>query len=182
MLILLFVYLWRAFGKKENSEVELEEDSRFLKNRGPVIQSFLVLAGLIMLVLGANSMVGGATGIARGMGISEWFIGVSIVAMGTSLPELVSSMIAAKRGQGEMAIGNVFGSNIFNILLVMGAASSIHPLTINEYIHLDLIFTTALTFLLLTLIQLGHDIGRRDGFFLIMCYVVYIGLNGQAVL
>jgi len=182
MLILLFVYLWKTFSKKENTEVELEEGSHFLRNRGPAVQSFLVIAGLVMLVLGANLMVDGATGIARGMGISEWFIGVSIVAIGTSLPELVFSMIAAKRGHGEMAIGNVFGSNIFNILLVMGAASSIHPLIIKEYIHPDLIYTTVLTFLFLMMIRRGRAIRKGGGLFLILCYGVYIGLNGSAVL
>ena len=182
MLILLFVYLWKAFGKKENVEVELKKGSRFLENKGPVVQFCLILVGLVMLVLGAKSIVDGATGIARGVGISEWFIGVSIVAVGTSLPELVFSMIAAKRGHGEMAIGNVFGSNIFNILLVMGAASSIHPLTIKEYIHPDLVYTTILTFLLLMLIRRGRTIIKRDGLFLILCYGVYIGLNGSAAL
>ena len=127
-------------------------------------------------------MVGGATNIARTVGISEWFIGVSIVALGTSLPELVFSMIAAKRGHGEMAIGNVFGSNIFNILMVMGAASSIQPLTIKEYIHPDLIYTIILTFLLLILIWRGGTIRKRDGIFLILCYGFYIVLNGRAVL
>lgn len=182
MLILLFVYLWKAFSKKENVEVELKKGSRFLENKGPVVQFCLILVGLVMLVLGANSIVNGATGIARGVGISEWFIGVSIVAVGTSLPELVFSMIAAKRGHGEMAIGNVFGSNIFNILMVMGAASSIHPLTIKEYIHPDLVYITILTFLLLMLIRRGRIIIKRDGLFLILCYGVYIGLNGSAAL
>ena len=104
-----------------------------------------------MLVLGANWMVEGATGIARKLGISEWFIGVSIVALGTSIPELISSLIAAKKGHGEMSIGNVFGSNIFNILMVIGTTSLIQPLSIGEEIHTDLIYTTALTCLLLIL-------------------------------
>jgi len=182
MFILLFIYLWKAFEKKENLQVELEEGSHFLKNKGPAVQFCFILAGLTMLVLGANSMVDGATGIAREVGIGEWFIGVSIVAVGTSLPELVFSMIAAKRGHGEMAIGNVFGSNVFNILMVMGAASSIHPLTVKEYIHPDLIYTMVLTFILLIMIRRGREIRRRDGLFLILFYGVYIGLNGSSVL
>ena len=182
MIIMLLIYLWKAFYKKENVTAELEVDSHSLRNKRPVVQSGLVLVGLVMLIPGANSMIKGATGIARGMGISEWFIGVSIVAVGTSLPEIVSSMIAAKRGHVEMVIGNVFGSNIFNILLVIGAASSIHPLTIKENIHLDLIYVTTLTCLLIVIIRQGHDIKRKDGVFLIMCYIVYIGLKGSGVL
>ncbi|MDP6335863.1 MAG: calcium/sodium antiporter [Nitrospinaceae bacterium] len=182
MLVLLLAYLWRALSKNDSSDVELEEDGQFLENKGPAVQSALVLVGLVMLVFGAEWMVDGATGIAREMGISEWFIGVSIVAVGTSLPEIVSSIIAARRGHGEMAIGNVFGSNIFNILLVMGAASSIQPLTIKVNIHPDLIYTTALTCLLILLIRLGHIISKRDGFLLVACYGVYIGLKGIGVL
>ena len=182
MLAFLIIYLWVTFSKKDNNEIQLEEESYFLKNKGPSLQTCLVIAGFVMLILGANWMVGGATNIARTVGISEWFIGVSIVALGTSLPELVFSMIAAKRGHGEMAIGNVFGSNIFNILMVMGAASSIQPLTIKEYIHPDLIYTIILTFLLLILIWRGGTIRKRDGIFLILCYGFYIMLNGRTVL
>ena len=135
-----------------------------------------------MLIIGANLMVQGATNIARSIGISEWFIGVSIVALGTSLPEIVSSIIAAKRGHGDMAIGNVFGSNIFNILMVIGVASSIHPITINENIHADLIYTTVLTCLLLFLIGIRHTIKKRDGIILILCYAVYICLKALNIL
>ena len=182
MLALLLAYLWKAFGKKDSLDIELEEDGHFLENKGPAVQSCLVIVGLVMLVLGAGWMVDGATDIARGVGISEWFIGVSIVAVGTSLPEIVSSIIAARRGHGEMAIGNVFGSNIFNILLVMGAASLIKPLIIKVNIHPDLIYTTTLTCLLILLIRLGLDISKRNGLFLIMCYGVYIGLKGSGIL
>ncbi|KMP12410.1 Na+/Ca+ antiporter, CaCA family protein [Candidatus Nitromaritima sp. SCGC AAA799-C22] len=182
MVVLLFIYLWLAFGKKEASDIELEDPGQFLKNQGTAVQSGLVIVGLALLIFGADWMVDGATGIARGMGISEWFIGVSIVAVGTSLPEIVSALIAAKRGHGEMAIGNVFGSNIFNILLVLGAASSIHPMTIDSDIHPDLIYTTTLTCLLLVLTWFGNVISKRDGLLLIICYGAYIGLKGTGIL
>jgi len=135
-----------------------------------------------MLIFGASWMVEGATGIARKLGVSEWFIGVSIVALGTSLPELASSLIAAKKGHGEMAIGNVFGSNIFNILMVIGIASSINPLSIEEKIYTDLIFTTTLTFLMLLLIRMGYVIKKQEGFILCLCYGLYMGLKGIGLL
>ena len=182
MIGLLFAYLWQAFRRKENSDVELEEGQFFFEDKGTLVQACLAITGIALLILGANLMVEGATGVARKMGISEWFIGVSIVALGTSLPEIVSSLIAAKRGHGEMAIGCVFGSNIFNILMVIGAASSIHPLNIGEEIHADLIYTTVLTCLFLILIQMGHAIGKRDGVLLIICYGSYIGLKGAGIL
>jgi len=177
MVVLLVVYLWTAFGKKEVSDIELEEGGYDW-----IPTPLLIIFGLILLVAGAEVMVKGATGIAREMGVSEWFIGVSIVAMGTSLPEIVSALIAAKRGHGEMAIGNVFGSNIFNILLVLGAASSIQPLEIEEAIHPDLIFTTAFICLFLVLIRLRHNLSRLDGVLLLLGYATYIGLKGAGVL
>jgi len=136
MVSLLVIYLWRALRTKENIdpliETPLDENHLFSNYTGTKFQVFLVILGIAMLIVGANWIVKGSTGIARELGISEWFIGVSIVALGTSLPELTSSLIAAKRGHGEMAIGNVFGSNIFNILMVIGTSSLIKPLSIGK--------------------------------------------------
>ena len=182
MICLLVIYLWRAFQTKEKIDLDLSEDHLFSEYGGSSFQTFLVILGIIMLILGANWMVEGATGIARKLGVSEWFIGVSIVALGTSLPELISSLIAAKKGHGEMAIGNVFGSNIFNILMVIGTTSLIQPLSIGEEIYTDLIYTTALTCLLLLLIGMGNVISKRDGIILIVCYGAYVGLKGTGLL
>jgi len=182
MICLLVIYLWRAFQTKEKTDLGLSEDHLFPEYGGSSFQTLLVILGIIMLILGANWMVEGATGIARKLVVSEWFIGVSIVALGTSLPELVSSLIAAKKGHGEMAIGNVFGSNIFNILMVIGTTSLIQPLSIGEEIYTDLIYTTALTCLLLVLIRMGNVIGKRDGIALIVCYGSYVGLKGTGLL
>ena len=182
MICLLVIYLWRAFQTKEKTDLDLSEDHLFSEYGGSSFQIFLVILGIIMLILGANWMVEGATGIARKLGVSEWFIGVSIVALGTSLPELISSLIAAKKGHGEMAIGNVFGSNIFNILMVIGTTSLIQPLSIGEEIYTDLIYTTALTCLLLLLLGMGNVIRKRDGIILIVCYGSYVGLKGTGLL
>ena len=182
MVSLLVVYLWRAFRTKENIDISLEENHLLSKYKGTTFQIFLVILGIAMLIIGANWIVEGSTGIARELGVSEWFIGVSIVALGTSLPELTSSLIAAKRGHGEMAIGNVFGSNIFNILMVIGTSSLIKPLSIREEIYTDLIYATTLTCFLLLLIRMGHVINKRDGLILSVCYGSYIGLKGTGIL
>ena len=186
MVSLLVIYLWRALRTKENIdpliETPLDENHLFLNYTGTKFQVFLVILGIAMLIVGANWIVKGSTGIARELGISEWFIGVSIVALGTSLPELTSSLIAAKRGHGEMAIGNVFGSNIFNILMVIGTSSLIKPLSIREEIYTDLIYATTLTCLLILLIRMGYVINKRDGLILSACYGSYIGLKGVGIL
>ena len=154
MLVLLALYLWRSFSQKEDFTTGQEEVG-LSPHKGIIYQFVLVLAGLVGLVSGAKLLVSGGVSIARMIGISEWFIGITIVAIGTSLPEIVASIMAARRGQGEMAVGNIFGSNIFNILMVLGITSVIHPLNIQEPIHPDLNILVGITVLLLVLILFG---------------------------
>jgi cation:H+ antiporter len=178
MVLLLAVHLWNSFRKKEASDIELDGETSFWADKGIFFQFLLIIFGLVLLIAGARFLVDGAVAIAQSMGVSEWFIGISIVAVGTSLPEIVSSIMAAKRGHGEMAIGNVFGSNIFNILMVLGITALIKPLEITESIQADLAFTTGLSCFLLVLIRIGHTLSKRDGFILLMCYGFYIGMKG----
>ena len=179
MLVLLGLYIWRSLNNKEDFVADQEEMGLFVY-KGVVYQFILVLAGLIGLVGGAKFLVSGGVSIARMVGISEWFIGITIVAIGTSLPEIVSSIMAARRGHAEMAIGNIFGSNIFNILMVLGITSAIHPLNIQEPIHPDLNITVGITVLLLALILLGkYFLGKISGIILLFTYFLYIALKGM---
>ncbi len=183
MVCLLGVYVWRSFSHKEDFAEEPEEEAHLFAGKGSAFQILLIVAGVVLLVGGAKLLVVGGVSIARNLGISEWFIGITIVAIGTSLPEIVSSLIAAKRGHGEMAIGNIFGSNIFNILMVLGLTATIHPLQIQEPIQPDLIITTAITGLLLAMIGYGnHSLGKQKGALLLLVYFVYIGLKGTGSL
>ena len=181
MVFLLAGHLWNSFRKKEASEIEMEEETGFWSEKGIFFQFLLIVFGLGLLVFGAKFLVDGAVAIAQSLGVSEWYIGISIVAIGTSLPEIVSSIMAAKRGHGEMAIGNVFGCNIFNILMVLGITALIMPLEITEPIQADLIFTTGLSCFLLVLIRIEHELSKRDGFILLVCYGSYIGMKGFGV-
>ena len=179
MVCLLGLYIRRSFSHKEDIVEEMEDEAPLFAGKDLYFQILLIIVGLGLLVGGAEFLVAGGVGIARNLGISEWFIGITIVAIGTSLPEIVSSMIAAKRGHGEMAIGNIFGSNIFNILMVLGLTATIHPLNINEPIQPDLLITIAITGLLLAMIRYGnHSLGRLKGGVLILVYCIYIGLKG----
>ena len=183
MVCLLGLYIWRSFSHKEDIVEEMEDEAPLFAGKDLYFQILLIIVGLGLLVGGAEFLVAGGVGIARNLGISEWFIGITIVAIGTSLPEFVSSMIAAKRGHGEMAIGNIFGSNIFNILMVLGLTATIHPLHINEPIQPDLLITFAITGLLLGMIRYGnHSLGKLTGAILILVYCVYIGLKGTGSL
>lgn len=178
MLVLLALYLWRSFSQKEDFTTGQEEVG-LSPHKGIIYQFVLVLAGLVGLVIGAKLLVSGGVSIARMIGISEWFIGITIVAIGTSLPEIVASIMAARRGQGEMAVGNIFGSNIFNILMVLGITSVIHPLNIQEPIHPDLNILLGITVLLLVLILLGkYFLKKISGIALLSTYCLYIILKG----
>ena len=178
MVSLLVLYVWRSFNHKEDNLSNQEDEIPLLTDKGPVFQVLLIVVGLIALVGGAKLLVFGGVSIARNIGISEWFIGISIVAIGTSLPEIVSSVMAARRGHGEMAVGNIFGSNIFNILMVLGITSLIHPLNISEPINPDLIIATGMTSLLLALIVFGkYSLRKISGSTLLVTYLLYIALK-----
>ena len=183
MVSLLGIYVWRSLSHKENFSQELEEDTHLFAGKGPVFQIFLIVLGLVLVVGGAKLLIKGGVGIALTQGISEWFIGITIVAIGTSLPEIVSSLIAARRGHAEMAIGNIFGSNIFNILMVLGLTATVHPLHIKEPIQPDLIIATMITFLLVAMITYGnHSLGKQKGVILLLAYFAYLGLKATGSL
>lgn len=144
----------------------------------PVFKAVLfVVGGLAALIWGGDKFVEGASGLASGLGVSEAVIGLTIVAAGTSLPELATSVVAAVKGHPDLAVGNVIGSNIFNVLLVLGTASVIQNLPFGEIGNFDL-----LTLLLASLLfyifgwLFGHrTINRLEGAALVAVYVAYIG-------
>lgn len=137
-----------------------------------------LIGGLVVLVLSSRMIVWGAVNIATAIGLSEVIIGLTIVAVGTSLPELVSSIIAAKKGEDEMALGNVIGSNIFNTLAVVGVAAIIAPMSVpQEILSRDILIMLAVTFLLFVMCVLallgGQRIGRVFGGILLSSFVAY---------
>jgi len=142
----------------------------------PVWRSALwVVAGLAGLMLGARFLVDGAIGIARDWGLSEAFIGLTIVAVGTSLPELATSLVAAFRRQSEIAIGNVVGSNIFNALGILGATAVVAPVPVaGRFLHLDLPVMITVSALLAWLLITRPVIGRGVGVVLVVAYAVYV--------
>jgi len=183
MVSFLAIYIWRSFNYKEDLNIQPEEEVRLFSSKDPTFLILLIVMGLIGLITGAKLLVSGGVSIARNLGIGEWFIGITVIAIGTSLPEIVSSIMAARRGHGEMAIGNIFGSNIFNVLMVLGITSIIHPLNITEPIHPDLIIATGFTCLLFILTLRGkHSLGKISGAILLVTYFLYIALKGISAL
>lgn len=135
----------------------------------------LTAVGLVTLVYGAQLTVDGAVGLARAMGVSEAIIGLTIVAIGTSLPELAASLVATAKGHPDLAIGNVVGSNIFNLLLVLGASSGVRAIPVPEGGAADIAIVAFLSLLLLvTSYTRGQRIIRAEAIFLGICYFVYM--------
>lgn len=133
--------------------------------------------GLILLVGGSGWFVDGAVGLARSLGISELIIGLTIVAAGTSMPEVATSIVAALRGERDIAVGNVVGSNIFNILAVLGLTAIVAPgegvPVANGVLRIDMPFMVAVAVACLPIFLTGHTIARWEGFVFLGYYVAY---------
>ena len=164
-------------AKKEaalNRSVETAPEEDGDKAEKPLYLYLLLAAlGLVVLVLGSKAFLKGAVEIAKLTGLSETVIGLTIVAVGTSLPELATSVVAAIKGERDIAIGNVVGSNIFNILLIMGVAPLITPLTGANIQPMDLIALLATTFLLIPFMITGFRLNRAEGVILLAMYGAY---------
>jgi cation:H+ antiporter len=140
-----------------------------------------VAAGISLTVLGAKLLVDAASELARLWGVSETLIGLTIVAVGTSLPELVTSVVAALRRQSAIAFGNVIGSNIYNILGILGLTAIVQPLPVpGEIAAFDIWVMLASTAALLVLVRTGWQVTRLEGGLLLAAYAVYVGLLGIA--
>ena len=139
------------------------------------VSGLWVIGGLIALMVGARFLVDGAVSIARGYGISEAFIGLTIVAVGTSLPELATSLIAALRRQSEIAIGNIVGSNIFNVLGILGLTAVITPVPVApRFLSFDLPILIAVSLVLTLLLLTRPVIGRGVGIAMLLAYAAYV--------
>lgn len=137
----------------------------------------LIAAGIAMLVLGGEALVRGAVGLARALGMTERIIGLTVVAAGTGTPELATSIVAARRGQSEIALGNVIGSNIFNILGILGVTALVSPLSVSSaMLGSDLWWMLGLSLALFPMMRTGSVVGRREGGLLVAAYGTYVAL------
>lgn len=169
--------IWQGMQKKPDAlgvEMEQELDIHAM----PIRQSFIwLVVGLALLIVSSRILVWGAVEIAHAFGVSDLVIGLTIIAVGTSLPELASSIIAARKGEHDIALGNILGSNLFNTLAVVGIAGMIHPLSVPaEVFNRDMLVMAALT---VSLFAIGYgfrgpgQISRIKGVVLMACYVGY---------
>lgn len=169
----------RASGPREAEEYAEATRSPLGGNgvRAWVLSGLAIVAGVGVLVGGAASLVEGAVGIARAAGVSEAIIGLTVVAAGTSLPELAASAVAAWHGHDDIAVANVIGSNIFNVLCILGITAIIHPLPVAaEIIARDSWWMLGVSLLLFPLMRTGMRITRAEGALLLGVFSIYLGL------
>lgn len=133
-----------------------------------------ILGGMIAIKYGGDFVVNGASAIASSLGLSQTLIGLTIIAMGTSLPELVTSIVAAKKDEVDMAVGNVIGSNIFNILLVLGVAAAISPVGFIMENMIDIAFLILISVITLVFAWTSKEINRKEGIIMLLLYAVYM--------
>jgi len=172
LLSLLFGYLTFSYisSKNSNDEEEIEAGPN-----NPLLSGLFILVGISMLVGGGILFVNGAVDLAKTFGVSEVIIGLTIVAIGTSMPELVTSVIAALKGQSDIAIGNVVGSNLFNILGILGVTAIVHPVSSLGFQPFDFMVMLALAVVIMPFAWTGLRIGRREGSVLLLSYLGYMG-------
>ena len=154
-------------SRSENAEDPMEEVLSPLKS------IVFVVIGCIMIIYGGNFVVDSASEIAANFGLSETLIGLTVVAFGTSLPELVTSIVASRKGENDLAIGNVVGSNIFNILMILGISTSIHPVALQPSAVYDCIILMIFSILVLFFCWSKKRLARGEGIFMIILYAFY---------
>ena len=176
----LIGFLWWSFANSRSDDglpIEMETKEATSSPRGsrPVfVQLALMVAGLALLVAGADRLVSSATEVARSLGISEVVIGLTIVAGGTSAPELATSLIAVLRGKRDLAVGNILGSCVFNILGILGITAIVVPIRIPEEVFLfDLPVMIGVSVACFPILLSGHRINRFEGGLLLTVFVIY---------
>lgn len=176
ILLVLFVayiaYMVRSALKARAAGKDVEEEDYEII---PVWKSIVYIAGGILAIkFGGDFVVDGAVVIAQSFGLSENLIGLTIVACGTSLPELVTSVVAARKNEVDMALGNVIGSNVFNILFVLGIAAAISPITFIMENVIDIVLLTVMSLLVWGLGWTKQKIERKEGILMLVIYAVYL--------
>lgn len=170
LLLFFIIFMYSLIPSAINNKTPSDESVSATSFRKSL---FFTVLGLVGVVAGGNLVVDSASAIASAFGISETIIGLTIVAIGTSLPELVTSLIAARKGESDLAIGNVLGSNIMNIFLILGVSATIYPIDIDLTSITDMIILILVTVIYFVPVLFKKRISRVTGTFMIITYCIY---------
>ena len=181
-LVIFAAYLlWMIYSAKQarGAEDKLEtEEEEFVEEEIKILPMWkcilFIVGGMVAIKFGGDFVVDGASAIAAGFGLSQTLIGLTIVALGTSLPELVTSIVAAKKNEVDMALGNVIGSNIFNILLIIGVAAVISPVAFLMENIIDIVILIIMSVVVWGFAWTSKKINRTEGMIMLLMYAVYM--------
>lgn len=178
VLFVLFIGYTIYMGKRESQKEILEIKTDESKNDNTIKNILLVIIGIVGLKIGGDLAVNNAVKVAQYFNLSEKIISLTILAIGTSLPELVTSVTAAIKGNSDIAIGNIIGSNIFNMLLIIGVSAVIKPISFNTSYNLDLsiLFISTLILALFPVIPPKDKMSRMNGLVYVVMYAAYLGI------
>lgn len=175
LIAFFIIFLYYTYGI---SKVSGQSSENHVKDMAPLKAGFMVLLGLAGLTLGGKWIVDSAVLIATGLGVSQAIIGLTIIAVGTSLPELATSAMAAYKKNSDIAVGNIVGSNIFNIFWILGVSSVVSPLPFAGILNRDVAMAILATLLLFAFLFVGkrHTLERWQGFSFVAIYFLYVGV------
>lgn len=171
----IIAYTWFSlYYSRKTEKLKENRDDELQEQLNPwYIDSLYILAGLIVLIFASQLLVKNAVTIAQALGVSEAVIGLTIVAAGTSMPELATSVVSVVKKNPEIAIGNIVGSNLFNILAIAGTSALIHPIEAENVNYIDLLVMMGISLILLPLVRSGQKVSRTEGIALVIMYVLY---------
>ncbi|MBW6442275.1 calcium/sodium antiporter [Patescibacteria group bacterium] len=176
LLLFFMIFLYYVFELAKRKKSELEKKKIVIKERSGLTILLMIVGGLVGLYLGGRWTVNGAISIAQSLGLSEFLISATVIAIGTSLPELVTSIKAALKQNVDLAVGNIVGSNIFNIFWVLGVTAVIRPIPIPRFAFIDigiLLFVTGILFLFM-FVGKKHQLDKWQGALFVLMYISYL--------
>jgi len=171
LLVLMVVYLFFLVRNAMRNRTNTDEDIKMLT---PLQSAFAVIGGLTAIIVGGQFVVNSSSEIATNFGLSQNLIGLTIVAVGTSLPELVTSIVASRKGENELALGNAVGSCIFNVLFILGASTVLSPLTAQLESFIDCVVLLIVTVIMSILGKTKLKTTRQEGIFCVSSYIIYM--------
>ena len=171
ILLLLFAFI---FSYSTVLDATLNKKTKVEPSKFSFKDALYIILGIALIALSAEVIVNSCVNISKYLGVSEDLIGLTIIAVGTNLPELVTSIVAVKKGESDIAIGNLVGTNIYNIFLILGLSATINPITISTNAFIDIIILTITSFIVYIFIRHKKDINKIEGITMILLYIIYI--------
>lgn len=179
VILIIGLIIFLAYGLLTASDKSENPTKENIRTPGKILKNIAYIAtGIVMLAFGANFVVKEAIKMAEVIGLSQTFIGISVVALGTSLPELATSVVAAARGESDISVGNVVGSNLFNICLVMGVVGLFNPMSVDPGLHwFEFPFMILISLVLAGIAYGFKGVGKKSGLLFIALFFTYIGVS-----